>query len=144
MAPVSRQPVEVASPASRGEEPCGEQVAGAGRVDDPLDGRRGDLDAVAALHPQRSLGSPRHHQRADFRRKRAERRAEIALAGELSGFVFVEEQEVDAAAAIIPSRLATAGEADAFRQREGDLRTGRTGDFVARSIAARGSSGPHR
>ena len=46
---------EIAAAAARSEEAGGEQVAGAGRVDDLLDGRRRDLDALAALDRDRAL-----------------------------------------------------------------------------------------
>ena len=40
--------------AARGEEAGGEQVAGAGRVDDLVDRRRGNLDAPAVLDRDRA------------------------------------------------------------------------------------------
>ena len=46
---------KLAPAAAAGEEAGGEQVAGAGRVDDLVDRRRGDLDSLAALDRDRAV-----------------------------------------------------------------------------------------
>ena len=129
-APAWRQRSSGRAAAPGGEEPRGEQVARAGRVDDLVDRRGGDLDSAAAFDRQRARGSPGHDQGRDERRKPVQSAVEVGRTGKKHCLVLIGEEDVDHPALDHPEHaFLAAGDAEAFRQSEGDGSTGLVRDL---------------
>ena len=144
--PASRQRSSVAPAAARGEEAGGEQVAGAGRVDDLGRPARPATSTALRRSTATAPAAPRVMTNvADLERQLGDAIVEVAAAGEVPHLVLVAEQDVDRAPLDHPHHaLAAAGDAQALGQSESDRPARRVGDPAASSIAARGRSGPHR
>src|SRR6185312_13462537 len=83
--------------ATRGEEARGELVAGAGGVDDPLDGRCRGLDALSLMHGDGPLRAAGDDECGDVARQRRDAVIELAAAGQVTDLVLIAEQHVDGA-----------------------------------------------
>ena len=135
---------EAALLGAAGKEAGGEEIAGAGGVDDPGHRLGRDLGALAARDRDRALLAARHDQRLDLVLHRGDRGVEIGHAGKRADLRLVGEEDVDLAA--VDQRVeavAVAIDAEAVGEGEAIWRPAR-GRCRSPDHRVRGISGSHR
>ena len=130
-----RQPVE---------EACGEEVAGAGRVDQLLDRRGGDLDDVVTVHDDRALLAARDRpdpRPASHVRERLLERVDLE---ERTDLRLVREHDVDVVLDQVQELGAEPVDAEAVGQGEGGAATGPVGEVEGSLERRLGGGASHR